>query len=325
MPVLSVSNATVTELFKASARFGRPSTIKGAGWIATADKGNAIIQEQTYSDGNVVIVVRWTNYMEVDGLNGRILSGLPILRQSNSVYFKTSSTTTRGDRRKAPFVFKFETEEDAREFEMWWLLKNGSIDSWKEEDAKKKAGSNIVNIKNNNLPLQERTNTASIPVHKRKADPITGGPIRKIKKVKDAGRSLNLVCAIGGGDSKDDDENVPALSDGRNDDADDDDDGVSDHCVVSAFKTVGLMPTEANVNGKLRAIVKIKRSNLKSIAEDNDNVNDDDKTVDSNENNSKDSNDDNSSNDSAGGEDVIIDEEDAPQSQNWMTAFASYE
>jgi hypothetical protein len=45
MPLLSVSNATVIELFKGSARFGRPSTIKGAGWIATADKGNAIIQK----------------------------------------------------------------------------------------------------------------------------------------------------------------------------------------------------------------------------------------------------------------------------------------
>ena len=44
------------------------------------------------------------------------------------------------------------------------------------------------------------------------------------------------------------------------------------------------------------------------------------------EDNSKDSNDDTdgSSNDSSGEEGDIIDEEDAPQSQNWMTAFASY-
>jgi hypothetical protein len=56
-----------------------------------------------------------------------------------------------------------------------------------------------------------------------------------LQNVKCADRSLNLVCAIGGGDSKDDDENVPALSDGRNDDADDDDDdGVSNPCAADA-------------------------------------------------------------------------------------------
>ena len=127
---------------------------------------------------------------------------------------------------------------------------------------------------------------------------------------------------IGVGDSKDDDENVPALFDGRNDDTDD---CVSNPCAVCIFKTAGLMPTKANVNGKLRAIVTVKRSNLKSIPEDNDNVNNDDKTIDSNEENSKDLNDDDSSNISAVEEEVIIDEEYAPQCQNWMTAFAFYE
>jgi hypothetical protein len=118
MPLLSVSNATVTELFKGSAKFGRPSTKQGAGWIATAANGNVLIQKQTYRDGNDVTVVRWTNYMELDVLNGRILPGLPILRKANSVYFKTSSTTTRCDRHKAPFVFQFDTVEEAAEFEM---------------------------------------------------------------------------------------------------------------------------------------------------------------------------------------------------------------
>jgi hypothetical protein len=322
MPLLSVSNATVTELFKGSAKFGRPSTTQGAGWIATAANGNVLIQTQTYRDGNDVTVVRWTNFMELDGLNGGIIPSLPILRKANLVYFKTSSMTTRGDRHKAPFVFQFDTVEEAVEFEMWWLYKNGSIESWKQEDTKKKTSSSSSS---NNLPLQETTNVVLTPVRKRKADHMIDGWL--LQKVKCADRSLNLVCAIGGGDSKDDDENVPALSDGRNDDADydDDNDGVLNPCVVRVFKTVGLMPTEANVNRKLRAIAKIKRSNLKSIAEDNDNVSDDDKTIDSNADNSKDSNDNDISNDSAGEEDVIIDEEDAPQSQNWMTAFASYE
>jgi hypothetical protein len=325
MPLLSVSNATVTELFKGSAKFGRPSTTKGAGWIVTAKKGDVSIQKQINQDDNAVavIVVRWTNYMKLDGLNGRILPGLPILRQHDSVYFKTSSTTTRGDRHKAPFCFKFETVDEAEEFEALWLLKNGSIASWKEESKKKKEGG----ISNNNLPLQETTNTTSTPVSKRKADPMVDGPLRKIKKVKDTDRSLNLVYAIGGG------ENVPALSDGRgidddangdDDDDDDDDDGTLDPRALKAFQTA------------TRIIVKVKstvkRSSLKSIAEHSINNSNEEDVINLNDNddndNIKDSNEDgnndDSSNDSAG-EDVIIDEEDAPQSQNWMTAFASYE
>jgi hypothetical protein len=332
MPLLSVSNATVTELFRGSARFARPSTNKGVGWIATAN-GNAIIQNQTYKDGDVVTVVRWTNYMEVDGLNGRILPGLPILRKANSVYFKTSSTTTRGDRYKAPFVFQFDSAECAEKFEKCWLKLN-VIAPGKEEDAKKKARSSSSS-NNKKLPLQDTTNVASTSVQKRKAIPMMDGPLLKKVKVKDTDHSLKVTG--GGGD-------VPALMDGRADD-DDDNDGISDPGVVSTFNTVGLMPKEVNVNGKLRVIVKAKRSILKSIAEqssdeDNDSINDDDdeKSVGSNEDNSNDSNDDDgssnddddhsndddSSNDSSSGEDVIIDEEDAPQSQNWMTAFASY-
>jgi hypothetical protein len=323
MPLLSVSNATVTELFKGSAKFGRPSLKKGGGWITTSDRGNVIIQKQTYNDGSVVNVVRWTNYMKLDGLNGRILSGLPILRQHDSVYFKTSSTTTRGDRHKAPFMFQFETEEEAEEFEMWWFLKNGSIAAWKEEDAKKKkAGSSNSSSNNNNIvPLQETTNTSSTPVRKRKAGHMLDDPLRKTTKVKNANHSFNL-------ERVNVDENV--LSNGRDDDNDDDDNGISDTCVVDTFKAVGVMPAEVNVNGKLRKIVKVKRSILKPIEESltsTDNSNDEDGIDLKDDDNSQDSNDDgnkdDSSNDSSG-EDVIIDEEDAPQSQNWTTAFAPY-
>jgi hypothetical protein len=323
MPPLSIANATVKELFRGSAKFGRPSTKNGAGWITTADKGNAIIQKQVSQDGTTVIVVRWTNYMGIDGLNGRILPELPILRGKNSkeVYFKTSSTTTRGARYKAPFVFMFETVEEAEEFEMWWLLKNGSIASWKESDeAKKKAGSN------SNLPLQEKTNTVSTPISKRKAGPMIDGPLRKLKKVNDADRLLNLVLATGGGGghSNNDVENQPAfLLDGNADDAADDD-SISDPHYVGAFKAVGLMPTEVNIKGKLRAIVKVKRLALKSITEDSiDNSNEEDQ-IDLNDDNN-DSNDDDNDDSSNGssGEEVFIDEEDAPQSQNWTTAFAS--
>ncbi|OEU09664.1 hypothetical protein FRACYDRAFT_247919 [Fragilariopsis cylindrus CCMP1102] len=330
MPPLSVSNVTIKELFSGSAKFGRPSDNTGAGWVATGDKGIATIQKQVSQDGPIVYVARWTNYMRNDGLNGRILPGLPILRQHDSVYFKTSSTTTLGDRRKAPFCLKFETVEEAEEFEMWWLLKNGSIASWKEEDKKKKGSSNSISKSKINLPLQDTTNTASTPVCKRKARQFVNGPL--LKKVKHDDDDY-LLKALGGGD-------LPALSNVCVDDDDDDNDsGISDPCVVSTFESVGLLK-EVRVGGKLRVMLKAKRSILKSIPEQlNDKVNDrikdddDEKSVHLNEDKGNDSNDDSSSNDNrnddesldtSSGKDFIIDDEDAPQSQNWKTAFASY-
>ena len=38
------------------------------------------------------------------------------------------------------------------------------------------------------------------------------------------------------------------------------DDHILDPHSVGAFKAVGLMPTETNINGKVRKIVKVKRS-----------------------------------------------------------------
>ena len=282
MPLLSVSHGTVKELFRGSAQFARPSTKKGAGWVATGDKGNAIIQQHVNQDGTTVLVVRWTNFMGADGMNGRILIGLPIQRNGRAVYFKTSSTTTLGNRYKAPFCFKFETVDDAEEFEAFWLLKNGSIALWKKQDAKKKE--DIINptIK---VPLQDSTNENTVHTGnaKRKAVPMIDGPLRTKKKVE--GRTV-----------------------------------LNSH-------PHRLMPNERIINGKVRKILKAKRSALKSITEDLIvNLNEEDKTDLNTEDNSKQNDDEkvDSSNGSSG-EDVIIDEEDAPQSQNWMTAFASYE
>ena len=282
MPLLSVSHGTVKELFRGSAQFARPSTKKGAGWVATGDKGNVIIQQHVNQDGTTVLVVRWTNFMGADGMNGRILIGLPIQRNGRAVYFKTSSTTTLGNRYKAPFCFKFETVDDAEEFEAFWLLKNGSIALWKEQDAKKKE--DIINptIK---VPLKDSTNENTVHTGnaKRKAVPMIDGPLRTKKKVE---------CRT-----------------------------------ISNSHSPGLMPTERIINGKVRKILKAKRSALKSITEDSIvNLNEEDKTDLNTEDNSKQNDDEkvDSSNGSSG-EDVIIDEEDAPQSQNWKTAFASYE
>ena len=83
------------------------------------------------------------------------------------------------------------------------------------------------------------------------------------------------------------------------------------------------MLTEVNVYSKLRRIVKAKRSILKSVAKNLIEKNEEDE-IDSKNLKDKDSNKDGvgSSNNSSG-EDLIIDELNAPQYQNWMTAFAS--
>jgi hypothetical protein len=329
MPLLSISKAAVIDNCRFNAMFCRPSTKQGGGRIATSSEGFAIIQKQIHAEGDAINVIRYTNYFGIDCLNGRILPGLPIHRKENSkeVFFKTSSTTTRGIRHKAPYALKFKTLEHPDEFEMWWLLKNGSIASWKKEDTWKKSGSNSLVI--NNPPLQETTNASSHADRpKRKAAPMIDGPFYPLRKqVKDVDSSLNLVCAKGGGDIKNgNNENAPALWYGRNDD-----DGIADPSVVEPNESVNV-----KVSDKVKSFVAY--SGLKSIAEDSiNNLNEED-VIDLNGDNSKDlkddngsssddnsssSDDDDSSNDSSG-EKIIIDDEDAPQSQNWMTAFASY-
>jgi hypothetical protein len=133
-------------------------------------------------------------------------------------------------------------------------------------------------------------------------------------EVKDANDSLNLTVNDNNGDGK---YVLPALLNCRHDEDDnDDDDDISNLRVVA-------LPTEADVNGQLRKIVKVKHYNLKFIAEhliDNNNSNGDD-GADLKKNNGEDSNydsddDDDNNNDDDGSnhsssEDVIVDEEDA--------------
>ena len=140
MPLLPVANnVTVKELYKESAKFLCPSEEEWEEWeeegglFSTVAKGIATIKEHISQDGSIY-VVGWRNYMGVDRLNGRILHGLPILRQNKSVYFKTSSITTRGDRRNTTFGLKFETVDKAEEFEVFWLWLIGSIGDDDDED-----------------------------------------------------------------------------------------------------------------------------------------------------------------------------------------------
>ena len=172
-------------------------------------------------------------------MNGRNLPGLHICREKNAkvVLFKTSSTTTGGTRYKATFVLKFETIEEAEEFEMWWLWKIGSTASLKADNNAKEEGSHS---NNNNLPLKDTTNNvaSSTPLKKRKASPMNDGPL--LKRVKGRNDSLDLVCID---DKKNNgDENVtPSLS--------------QRSCAAGAFKAARLMPTEFKINGKVRKFV----------------------------------------------------------------------
>ena len=327
MTSLSFTKAAINEKCRFNATFCRPSSSQGGGWVASSSDGYAIIQVQTNKDGNEITVVRYINRMGLDGLNGRILPGLPICRERNSkeVYFKTSSTTTVGTRRKAPFAFKFRTVEEAEEFEMWWLFKNGSIDAWKEQDAKKKASG-----RGDIIPLQETTN-ASTPVRqKRKAcDTNDSNELLTLLSKRLKMDDSDGIRCDGGVNVKDDAENIPALCAVVDDCGGGCQRGNSNSCSVRAFKTTGLdMPTENRIDSRMIIIVEghsIEDStNLggdKSIKSNNNNTDishsDSDSDSDSDSHSDSDSDSDNV--------DVIVDEEDASFSQNWMTAFAPYD
>ncbi|OEU13839.1 hypothetical protein FRACYDRAFT_242191 [Fragilariopsis cylindrus CCMP1102] len=152
MPPLSVSNVTIKELFRGSAKFVRPSDNTGAGWVDTGAKGIATIQKQVSQDGSIVYVARWTNYLRVDGMNGRILPGLPILRQHDSVYFKTSSTTTRGIRLNANVNDKLKSTVAHSGLKS---IAEDSINNSNEEDVIDLNGNNSKDLKDDNGSLSD--------------------------------------------------------------------------------------------------------------------------------------------------------------------------
>jgi hypothetical protein len=93
-----------------------------------------------------IVVVRWQNHIGKDGLNCRILKGLPIRRGEDSTefFFKSASTTTAAISRKTIFALKFESVDDADEFEMWWYMLSGQITEWKKGKEAVKADSLIA-------------------------------------------------------------------------------------------------------------------------------------------------------------------------------------
>ena len=125
------------------------------------------------SDGEVVAVVRFTNYLGNDGLNARILKGLPLRRNDKDplrMNFKAASSTTHGHRLKTVFALKFANNEDADDFEMWWYAKNGSIKTWLEKEVKQEESEQgQEQEQENKLPLHETTNIISLTPNKAEA------------------------------------------------------------------------------------------------------------------------------------------------------------
>jgi hypothetical protein len=139
----------VIEKFRAPAALYRPSSAAGDGWSETSGPkrgGKVIIQIQENADrtGSSIAVVRFELRHGQDVMNARILPGLPIHRKDKtSVFFKAASTSTGRIRRKTIHLLKFQNNDDADDFLMWWYAKNGSIKAWLGEDSNQKNKSTL--------------------------------------------------------------------------------------------------------------------------------------------------------------------------------------
>jgi len=133
---LTKSRSIVSLKFKADADFFCPDN-KGREWLSAAGTeggGKAsIVILRSSNEEDAIPIVRWHSYIGQDGLNCRILSGLPIHRGSaGEFFFKSASTTSNGVSRKTVFALKFSNKMDADEFHMWWLHFSGQIHAWTE-------------------------------------------------------------------------------------------------------------------------------------------------------------------------------------------------
>ena len=230
---------SVIEKLRAPAALYRLSSTLGGGWSETSGvkrNGRVIIQVQENADGkkDSVAVVRFVLRHGQDVLNARILHGLPVVRKdSNTVFFKVCSTSNSRVRCKTIHVLKFDKEEDADDFLMWWYAKNGSIKAWLGEDSNQK----ISTRKSLKRKAAESTKTGSTPLGKRVKvmvddDRCRDGdddckqvlqPLRESTNSKfDVGESSTKPAQkkkknIGENDIKDDNENNDSDKTGRSD------------------------------------------------------------------------------------------------------------
>ena len=148
----------VIEKFRAPAAYYRPSSRPGGGWVFAAEPGmggKAIIQLQEDAESagenkEFIPVVRYQLRHGKDVMNARIQKGLPINRvNERTLDFKSASRNTSGVVLKTIFRFVFESSNDADEFRMWYLEKNGSIEAWIAKEkaaklAKKRKGTDLT-------------------------------------------------------------------------------------------------------------------------------------------------------------------------------------
>ena len=104
----------------------------------------ASIQVHSRDGESDITICKWQNYIGKDGLNARIIPGLPIHRGSaGEFFFKSVSTTTLGITRKTVFALKFTKKIKADDFHMWWLQFNGQTDAWLKAAEKSKNGEEL--------------------------------------------------------------------------------------------------------------------------------------------------------------------------------------
>mmetsp|Transcript_19228 Transcript_19228/g.41791 ORF Transcript_19228/g.41791 Transcript_19228/m.41791 type:complete len:303 (+) Transcript_19228:369-1277(+) len=134
MPQLT-KRLKVLEKFRAPAALYVPATTAGNRWSIISGPGTggcAIIQvQENANDGgpNVAVVRFQVGHTMKDVMNARIMNQLPIRRVSHQeVCFKCVSTTTNNFRQRTVFKIKFEKTDDTEDFLMWWYAKNGAIE-----------------------------------------------------------------------------------------------------------------------------------------------------------------------------------------------------
>lgn len=171
MPQLT-KQLKVLEKFRAPAALYVPATTSGNGWsiISGPGKGGCTIiqvQENANNDGPNVAVVRFqlghSGAMK-DVMNARIMNQLPIHRVSHQeVCFKCVSTTTNNIRQRTIFKIKFEKTDDTEDFLMWWYAKNGAMEEL-ISPSKRKATANSTDQMEKKPKVSDRDQKAETMV-----------------------------------------------------------------------------------------------------------------------------------------------------------------
>jgi hypothetical protein len=288
----STQSLKVIEKFRAPAALYVPSTTKGGGWSEASRPGmggEAIIQVQDDAtmSGKSVSVVRFQLRHGKDVLNARIEGGLPINRKDEkAVLFKSASTSTSGIRKKTIYNLIFTNVEDTDEFLMWWYAKNGSIKAWLAKDITTKTSLKrkaTEPTKCGFAPLQKKSK-ASIPEEEASVTTKVKVRLQSQYDKKPLGESTNRKAI-------DETRNPLALS-----------------TKMRRFENNENERPENAYGSNLKTSDNNNKKGSPAFVNNDDSHNDGSNSNGSDDNNER--------------EEVEIDHDDAPQSQDWMSAFA---